>query len=76
MCLFDFAFWSCRLYGTTACEKPLLTGTFLFLSTFFIQVLSPSYKLLKNVSIRFCLKSVYKSFGTQQDSFLLGKVAY
>jgi len=27
---------------TTACEKPLLTEAFLFLSTFFIQVLSPS----------------------------------
>lgn len=41
----------CFFQGTTACEKPLLK-VFLFLSTFFIQALYVSYKLLKTMSTR------------------------
>ncbi len=53
------------LDGTTACEKPLFLGSFLFLSTFFIQVLITSYKLQKQLSTSlwlFFYKPVYNFF--------------
>jgi hypothetical protein len=58
-CCFGFlSFGFSYLVVTMACEKPLSPMFFLFLSTFFIQVLTLSYTALKLLSIRLWLENL------------------